>query len=210
MAQLGLMEDAEARVLLDLIRKIKIEPDAKAVRFSTEVTSGELGHLISGQLASLAPAPSLTLHAGGPKAMRGKDAPDLLLSTIKDEEFSLLSQRGKVVVLDFWASWCRPCRTALPILLEVSTRYPASEFCLMTVNQEESQEEISDFLTRYDLENLPVAMDLDGKISKQYQVQAIPQTVIINQEGKVEKVWVGFSPFLENDLVAEIDDLLSR
>ena len=73
-----------------------------------------------------------------------------------------------------------------------------------------NQEEISDFLTRYDLENLPVAMDLDGKISKQYQVQGIPQTVIINQEGKVEKVWIGFSPFLENDLVGEIDDLLAR
>ena len=210
MAQLGLMEDAEARVLLDLIRKIKIEPDAKAVRVSTEVTSEELGQVISGQLASLAPAPSLSLHASGPKAMRGKDAPDILLSTVSDGEFSLLSHRGKVVVLDFWASWCRPCRTALPILLEVSTRYPESEFCLMTVNQEETQEEISDFLTRYDLENLPVAMDLDGKISKQYQVQGIPQTVIINQEGKVEKVWVGFSPFLENDLVAEIDDLLAR
>jgi len=210
MAQLGLMEDAEARVLLDLIRKTKIEPDAKAVRVSMEVTSEELGQVISGQLSSRAPAPTLSLHASGPKAMRGKDAPEVLLSTVSDGEFSLLAQKGKVVVLDFWASWCRPCRTALPILSEVSTRYPASEFCLMTINQEETKEEISDFLTRYDLENLPVAMDLDGKISKQYQVQGIPQTVIINQEGKVEKVWVGFSPFLENDLIAEIDELLAR
>lgn len=210
MAQLGLMEEAEARMLLNLIRKIKIEPEAKVVRVSLEVTSEELGEVISGQLSSLAPVPSLSLHSVGPKAMQGQDAPDVLLSTVSDEEFSLLSQRGKVVVLDFWASWCRPCRTALPILSDVSTRYPASEFCLMTINQEETQIEISDFLGRYDLENLPVAMDLDGKISKQYQVQGIPQTVIINQEGKIEKVWVGFSPFLKNDLVAEIDELLGR
>ena len=59
-------------MLLDLIRKIKIEPDAKAVRGSMEVTSEELGQVISGQLASLAPAPALLLHASGPKAMRGK------------------------------------------------------------------------------------------------------------------------------------------
>ena len=127
---------------------------------------------------------------------------------LNKENFKEVIQ-GKVLV-DFWASWCRPCRTVLPILDKVNSRYTTSEFCLMSINQEEAKETIADFLTRYGLENIPVALDLDGKISDAYQVKGIPQTVIINQQGHVEKIWVGFSPFLENDLIAEIDQLLGR
>ena len=118
-------------------------------------------------------------------------------------------KRGKVVVLDFWAR-SRPCRTALPILMKVQSDYASSEFCLVTINREESQEEISDFLSSYDLGGLPVAMDLNGEISKKYHVQGMPHTVIINQLGEIEKVWVGFSPFLEKDLVKEINRILGK
>ena len=66
------------------------------------------------------------------------------------------------------------------------------------------------FLEDYDLRDLVVAMDPEAKTGKQYQVQGLPHTVIIGPSGTVEKVWVGFSPFLENDLVAEIDRLLLK
>ena len=73
-----------------------------------------------------------------------------------------------------------------------------------------SQEEINDFLSSYDLGGLPVAMDLNGEISKKYHVQGMPHTVIINPVGEIEKVWVGFSPFLEKDLVKEINRILGK
>jgi len=115
-----------------------------------------------------------------------------------------------VVILDFWASWCRPCRTALPILQEVQKKYASSQLCLLTINQGESDNEVSAFLDDYDLQDLTVAMDPEAKSGRDYQVQGLPHTVIIGPSGTVEKVWVGFSPFLENDLVAEIDQLLSK
>lgn len=210
MVQLGFLEDVEARGLLDLVRKVKFNIKDNLLEVSLEATSEELDQIISQQLTSFAPKPPLKFHSNGPKSLQGQEAPEVFLPTFSDDEFSLVSQRGKVVVLDFWASWCKPCRMALPILLKVSSRYPASKFCLMTINQEETKEEISHFLSRYDLAILPVSMDLDGEISKAFQVKGIPQTVIINQQGYVEKVWVGFSPFLENDLVAEINELLAR
>ena len=210
MAQLGLTENPDSRTLLDLIQKVEINTNANFVEVILELTSEELGKVISAHLSSLAPKPVPKLHTTGPKTLQGKQAPKFHLLTLSDGNFSLSSLSGKVVVLDFWASWCRPCRTILPILDKVSTKYTASEFCLMTINQEESKETISDFINRYDLENIPVALDSDGEISAQYKVKGIPQTVIINQQGHVEKIWVGFSPFLENDLIAEIDQLLGR
>jgi peroxiredoxin len=80
----------------------------------------------------------------------------------------------------------------------------------LTINQGDLDDEISAYLQDYELQNLTVAMDPEAKVGKDYQVQGLPHTVIIGPTGKVEKVWVGFSPFLENDLVAEIDQLLSK
>jgi len=92
----------------------------------------------------------------------------------------------------------------------VQKKYASSELYLLTINQDESDNEVSAFLEDYDLRDLVVAMDPEAKTGKQYQVQGLPHTVIIGPSGTVEKVWVGFSPFLENDLVAEIDRLLLK
>ena len=210
MVQLGLMEDPTARNMLDLVQKVEVQTKDNLIEIRIELTEKELEKLISNQLSSAAPTPQLQLHTSGPKSMQGKAAPSVLLPTFSGKEFLLFSKRGKVVVLDFWASWSRPCRTALPILMKVQSGYALSEFCLMTINQAESQEEISDFLSSYDLGGLPVAMDLNGEISKKYHVQGMPHTVIINQLGEIEKVWVGFSPFLEKDLVKEINRILGK
>jgi thiol-disulfide isomerase/thioredoxin len=210
MVQLGLMEDPTARNMLDLIQKVEVQTNDNLIDIRIELTEKELAKFISNQLSSAVPTPPLHLHTSGPKSMQGKEAPSVLLPTFSGKEFLLSSNSGKVVVLDFWASWSRPCRTALPILMKVQSGYASSEFCLMTINQAESQEEISDFLSSYDLGGLPVAMDLNGEISKKYHVQGMPHTVIINQLGEIEKVWVGFSPFLEKDLVKEINRILGK
>jgi len=210
MARLAWMEDASARNTLDLIEKVVVQAKDNYLEIRLDITEKELGQLISNQLSSIAPSPHLQLHTTGPMSLTGQEAPSISLPLLSGEEFSLISQKGKVVVLDFWASWSRPCRTALPILVEVGSGYSSSEFCLMTINQDESQEEIEDFLESYDLGDLPVAMDMNGEVSKKYQVNGMPHTVIINQLGEVEKVWIGFSPFLEKDLVKEINRILGK
>jgi len=210
MARLAWMEDASARNTLDLIEKVVVQAKDNYLKIRLDITEKELGQFISNQLSSIAPSPHLQLHTTGPMSLTGQEAPSISLPLLSGEEFSLISQKGKVVVLDFWASWSRPCRTALPILVEVGSGYSSSEFCLMTINQDESQEEIEDFLESYDLGDLPVAMDMNGEVSKKYQVNGMPHTVIINQLGEVEKVWIGFSPFLEKDLVKEINRILGK
>jgi thiol-disulfide isomerase/thioredoxin len=209
-AKLALMEDPSSRGVIKLLNQIQSGIEENRFNLSLEMNATQLEEIISEQLTMLAPKPPLQMYPRGPQSLRGQPAPEVHLELLDGGKFSLSAHKGKVVVLDFWATWCRPCRTALPILEAVQKKYAYSELCLLTINQGESDNEVSAFLEDYDLRDLVVAMDPDAKAGKQYQVQGLPHTVIIGPSGKVEKVWVGFSPFLENDLVAEIDRLLLK
>ena len=209
-AKLALMEDPSSRGALKLLNQIQSGVEKNQFNLSLEMNATQLEEIISDQLSMLAPKPTLQMYPQGPQSLRGQPAPAVDLAVLGGGEFSLSAQQGKVVILDFWASWCRPCRTALPILQEVQKKYASSQLCLLTINQGESDNEVSAFLDDYDLQDLAVAMDPEAKAGRDYQVQGLPHTVIIGPSGTVEKVWVGFSPFLENDLVAEIDQLLSK
>jgi hypothetical protein len=99
MAQLGLMEDPNARNKLDLIQKLEVKTKDNLVRIQVEYTEKDLEQLISNQLSSAAPVPPIQLHKSGPKSMHGKKAPSISLPTLSEEEFSLDSQKGKVVDL---------------------------------------------------------------------------------------------------------------
>jgi len=209
-AKLALMEAPSSRSALKLLNQIQSAVEKNQFNLSLELNATQLEEIISDQLSILAPKPPLQIYPQGPQSLRGQPAPAVDLAVLGGGEFSLSAQKGKVVVLDFWASWCRPCRTALPIFQDVQKKYASSQLCLLTINQGESGNEVSAFLDDYDLQDLTVAMDPESKAGRNYQVQGLPHTVIIGPSGKVEKVWVGFSPFLENDLVAEIDQLLSK
>jgi len=209
-AKLALMEDRSSRGALRVLKQIQSGVEKNQFNLSLEMNAAQLEEIISEQLTMLAPKPPLQMHPQGPQSLRGRPAPELDLSVLGGGKFSLSAQKGKVVVLDFWATWCRPCRTALPILEAVQKKYASSELCLLSINQGESDKAIYAFLEDYDLKDLVVATDSETKAGQDYQVQGLPHTVIIGPSGTVEKVWVGFSPFLENDLVAEIDQLLSE
>ena len=209
-AKLALIEDPSSRGALKLLNQVQSGVEKNRFNLSLEMNAAQLEEIISEQLTMLAPKPPLQMYPKGPQSFRGQPAPDVNLELLDGGKFSLSDHKGKVVVLDFWATWCRPCRTALPILDEVQKKYASSELSLLTINQGESDNEVSAFLEDFDLQDLAVAMDPETKAGKDYQVQGLPHTVIIGPSGTVEKVWVGFSPFLENDLVAEIDQLLSE
>ena len=140
--------------------------------------------------------PPLKLYESGPKALKGKDAPEVLLPTLSDKIFHWFPKREGCGT-KFLGKLVSVLSISITHFIRRSSKYPKSQFCLMTINQKENKEEILNFLNRYDLKSLPVAMDLDGESSKAYQVKGIPQMVIINQEGKVERFGLGF-PFLEN------------
>lgn len=150
--------------------------------------------------------------AGGAPAqagMEGQDAPEIELTMLDGQAFKLSEVKAKVVVLDFWATWCPPCREGLPKLQAVHdwAKAQGKDVAVYTVNLQELPEQARAFMQKAKL-NMPVVMDADGKAGEAYQVQSIPQTFVISG-GKVRHVHVGFDPKMDETLKAEIEALLT-
>lgn len=122
----------------------------------------------------------------------GRQAPEFTTEDLDAKKFELVGQRGKVVVLDFWATWCGPCVEAMPVISEVAGEMAEQGVVVFAVNIGEGAEEIKPFMSRLQL-GLPVLMDPEGKIAAAYAATAIPQTVLIGKDGRVEGVHVGIA-----------------
>ena len=145
----------------------------------------------------------------GPSPLLGKPAPALDLDLLDGGKLTLAKHQGKdVVVLDFWATWCGPCRRSLPLLAGVAAQYQGKGVVVYAVNQRESAETAKNFMAKEKL-LLTVALDSEGAAGNSYGVEGIPQTVVIGKDGSVQAVHVGFSPDLKETLGKQLDDLLA-
>ena len=135
-----------------------------------------------------------------------KPAPDFKLPLLGGGEATMASLKGKVVVLDFWATWCGPCRMALPIVSSTAIALKGSGVEFFAVNLKEGSDDIREFLKQAKLD-IPVALDKEGEVGNLYKVEGIPQTVLIGKDGTVQVVHVGFGPDMKAELKKEIEDL---
>jgi len=137
----------------------------------------------------------------------GQGAPDFDLMKIDGTPFRLKEMQGKILILDFWATWCGPCIRSIPTLIDVSKEYKEAGVELVLVNLEEPENRVRPFLERF--KTIPtVVLDTDGSVSKQYAVSAIPHTVLIDRDGGIADIFVGASEENEEALRKKIDELL--
>ena len=115
---------------------------------------------------------------------------DFSLPTLTGENQSLSDLKGKVVFLNFWATWCGPCRAEMPSMEALHISYREKGFEILAVNSGENQAQVLAFMTGNQL-SFPVALDMDGKVSITYGVQAIPTSFLIDREGKIIARLVG-------------------
>jgi len=137
----------------------------------------------------------------------GKPAPTFKAKLLDGPEMDLKSYIGKkVVVLDFWATWCPPCRKSLPILAEVTAAFEHKGVVFFAVNVGDEPAEARKFLQDTGLK-ITVALDPDGSIATSYGVTGIPHSVIIGKDGKIARLHVGLSPQLKEVLQKDLSDL---
>ncbi|TWU40918.1 redoxin domain-containing protein [Novipirellula artificiosorum] len=136
----------------------------------------------------------------------GEMAPDFEASTLAGDVVSLDALKNKVVVLDFWATWCVPCAAAMPILKQVSDEYADKDVVFLAVNVGEDESLVKGFLEEQEWD-INVVFDPKGKISDAYRADAIPQTVVVGKTGIIESVHLGFPG--EDELRKRLNDELS-
>lgn len=113
-----------------------------------------------------------------------KLAPDVTIQTLSGDEISLRALRGKVVVLDFMASWCRPCEKALPHYVALQERYGADKLQVLLISQDADRDDISVFIDRLGV-RLPVGIDEGERWYLAFSVTALPTAVVLDRSGRV-------------------------
>ncbi len=133
-------------------------------------------------------------------------APEFNLPT-KEGKISLANMRGKVVLLDFWASWCGPCRQSFPWMNDMQAKYRNQGFEVIAVNLDQEPDAAAEFL-----EKIPaafsVAYDPDGITPQAYEVIGMPSAYLIDRDGRIHSQHIGFQNDRRNNYEAEIRRLL--
>lgn len=136
-------------------------------------------------------------------------APGFTLPSRSGDTVSLDKLKGQVVMLNFWASWCGPCRQEMPLLDQMHKRYSSLGFTLLGVNVEANTSDAERWLTETPV-SFPVVFDKDSKVSKLYEVSAMPSTVFIDRKGNVRYLHRGYKAGDESEYLNQIRALLKE
>ena len=133
-------------------------------------------------------------------------APNIRLPTI-DGEVSLADLKGKVVYLDFWASWCVPCRASFPWMAEIKHRYGAKGLEIVAVNLDKDRALADAFLEDMEI-NFVIAFDESGKSAESYELRGMPGSYLIGRDGSIQASHLGFRDKDKSKLESVIKVLL--
>ena len=162
--------------------------------------------LRSGAVAAL--TLGLCLSAGSVMAVPGKGkAPDFTLKSMSGSNVKLSEHRGEVVMINFWASWCAPCRQEMPLLEDLYKRYKDGGFTLLGVNVEEDSSAAQNLLKQVRV-SFPILFDNTNSVSQLYKVEAMPSTVILDRDGNVRYLHKGYLPGYEDEYQKQVRELI--
>jgi len=164
-------------------------------KFTTRTAAVIVAALLTGLASAAGPAPSV--------------APTFTLPSRAGQSVTLDSLKGKVVMLNFWASWCGPCRQEMPLLEQMHKRYSKQGFALLGVNVDAETGDAEKLLKGTPV-SFPILFDKDNKVSQLYNVNAMPSSVFIDRKGNVRSLHRGYKSGDESEYLDQIRALLKE
>ncbi len=146
-----------------------------------------------------------------PAPRQGFLAPDFTLQDMTGNQVSLQSLRGKVVVVNIWATWCTFCKSEMPAFQKVSDSFPPeSDVVILAVNSttQDDPAKVAQFVKDYAL-RYPILMDTGGRVTKAYQIRALPTTFFIDRKGIIRNVTIG-GPLTETMIQTQISSIMAE
>lgn len=135
------------------------------------------------------------------------EAPDFTLKTLAGDNLRLEEYRGQVVLINFWASWCGPCRQEMPILDKIHSRYVDTGFAVLGINVEGKSEPAQKIVDKTRV-TFPVLIDAQQAVSDNYDLQAMPTTVVVDRDGVVRYIHRGYKPGDESKYIEVVKSLI--
>jgi thiol-disulfide isomerase/thioredoxin len=155
-------------------------------------------------LAAVFVLPAFAASSSGP-------APGFQLSGRGGKPIDLSALKGQVVMINFWATWCGPCRQEMPLLEDIYKKYKPMGFTMLAVNVEPDSKAAEAWLGKLAKPvTFPVAFDTDSKVSKMYKVAGMPSTVFVDRQGNIRVMHKGYKPGDENFYLTQIRSMLKE
>jgi len=136
-----------------------------------------------------------------------KRAPNFTLEDLQGNKHSLSDYADEIVVLDFWATWCAPCRVEIPHLKRIQNKYKEKGVVVIGVAVSDRKDRVRDFVQQMDI-NYLILMGTN-RVAQTYKIKAIPTTYVLDRGNLIHKKFVGFYPGMENVLMSIIDSLMT-
>jgi len=138
-------------------------------------------------------------------------APDFALKDMDDESYSFADYRGKVVLLNFWATWCPPCRREMPSMERLHQMLDSDVFKVIAINQMESPDHVFAYTGQLAVDpTFPILFDSDSSIANAYKVKGLPTTYLIDKQGMIRYRAIGGREFDHPDVVKLIKQLIEE
>jgi thiol-disulfide isomerase/thioredoxin len=137
-------------------------------------------------------------------------APGFKLSGRGGKTIDLAQYKGQVVMINFWATWCGPCRQEMPLLEDIYKKYKPMGFTLVGVNVEPDAKGAESWLSKQKPVSFPIAFDTDSKVSKMYKVAGMPSTVFVDRKGNIRVMHKGYKPGDEDFYLTQIRSMLKE
>jgi thiol-disulfide isomerase/thioredoxin len=162
--------------------------------------------------AASAPAAISPAAGGAPVAKelrpwKGGATPALMLRDVQKRVYDLKSYRGKVVLVNFWASWCEPCLQEMPAMEDLEQRMKGRPFEVLAVNFAEGEERVAAFLENYGIK-LNVLFDKDMAVSKRWNARILPASYLVGADGRIRYSVIGEADWTAPRMVAAVEELL--
>jgi thiol-disulfide isomerase/thioredoxin len=142
--------------------------------------------------------------------VESKPAPDVTLKSISGESLTLSSLKGKVVLLNFWATWCPPCREEIPSMMKLNSFMAGKPFQMLAVSIDEGgKKAVEDFFAESRF-SLPAYLDPETAAAKVYGITGVPETFVIDKQGIVVKKVIGPMDWNSPEAVAFLEGLMTK
>ena len=139
----------------------------------------------------------------------GVQAPDFTLQARSGDPISLAALRGQVVMINFWASWCGPCRQEFPILDQIHRKYRPLGFAMLGINVEPETPDAERFLASTPV-GFPILFDRNNAVSRKFGVSGMPTTVLVDRKGRIRWLHQAYKPGDENEYISQIRAILKE